>query len=125
MTFDQRSRQRISSAVQKVERFNRNPTPARKKNWPTPTDAAPRMLIGVTNEEIAFGSSGSITIYESSGPGQPPQPVQPTRIETAWYDWIQGDDSEPIPPNTDVAIAIAEHGQYRIYHAACSARPGR
>lgn len=82
-------------------------------------------LIGVTNNAVSFGGSAEVTIYSSGTPGQAPTPVTPQRIETAWFDWIAGDEPEDIEANTDVAIEIAEHGEYRIYHAACSPRSGR
>ena len=84
-----------------------------------------RKLIGVTNSAVSFGGSVEVTIYASTSPGQAPAPVTPLRIETAWFDWLVDDSPEDIEGNTDVAIEPAEHGGYRIYHAACSARTNR
>ena len=82
---------------------------------------APRKIIGVSNEEIAFGSSGEITIYRSPAPGQPAVEI-PGMTITAWFDWIAEDSPEVIQANVDVSVEIAEHGGYRIYHAACEPR---
>ena len=98
---------------------------------------APKTLIGVTSDEVTFLNSVEVTIYASDTPGVEPTPVmindssggsggsgtgQIPQTVTAWFDWIAEDNPEPIPANTDVAIEIAEHGEYRIIRAACGSR---
>ena len=108
------ARERVAGAVHS-SRIRHN----RPRTVPTPK------LIGVTNSAVSFGDSVQVTIYASTSPGQAPAPVTPQRIETAWFDWLVDDSPEDIEGNTDVAIEPAEHGGYRLYHAACSARANR
>ena len=91
-------------------------------------------LIGVTTAEVSFRNSVDVEIYASDTPGVEPssvmvagsgggsEPNQVPQTVTAWFDWIAEDNPEPIPANTDVAIEIAEHGEYRIIRAACGSR---
>ena len=83
--------------------------------WVAAALPAPAKLIGVTNSAVSFGDSVQVTIYASATPGQPPTPVTPQRIETAWFDWSEENSPSDIEKGTRVFIFFCrEDSRWRI-----------
>lgn len=110
MTFDGRSRQRISRGIRKIERLNINARP-KQKLWPTPDGFA--IKLGKTVSDIEPDQSGSVTVWDGSD-GTPTETDEV--IEDVQLDWMHG--GEQVSQGKEVAIMLFGD-TWRIMWAEC------